>query len=313
MLKNILFLLSGDYERTADKHREEVIGKLKQAGVQAEFIIMTSKGTDGLEGSGASGKTAGLEEAAGPAGLGGLEGIDREHTLIVTDTAFIFDNMHEKGCYVIAFYHDGNREEIFAGAKYAVEDLPAVEYSSYQKAFKRLAGIPWDILETERMTVRETIPEDVDDFYRIYRNPSITRYMEDLFPDRDKELEYLKSYVEQIYSFYGFGLWTVIHKESGQVIGRAGLNVRDGYDIPELGFVIDAAYQRQGYAFEVCSAILKYAGEELDFPRVQAFVDGGNRTSIHLLERLGFAFDSEVELGRHYHRYIRSRKVNLGK
>lgn len=306
MLKYILFLLSEDYERTADKYREEVIGKLKQAGVQAEFLTVTSKATDDSE----EDRT---EETANSAKLNELENIDREHTLIVTDTAFVFDNMHERGCYVIAFYHDGNKEEIFAGAKYAVEDLPAVEYSSYQKAFKRLAGIPWDILETERMTVRETIPEDVDAFYRIYRNPSITRYMEDLFPDREKELEYLKAYVEQIYNFYGFGLWTVIHKESGQVIGRAGLNVRDGYDIPELGFVIDAAYQRQGYGFEVCSAILKYAGEELDFPKIQAFVDGGNRTSIHLLERLGFAFDSEVELGRHYHRYIRNRKVNFGK
>lgn len=289
MLKYILFILSEAYDRAANKYREGITEKLRLSGVQADFMIV---------GSGWS-----FEPRS----------IDKEHTLIVTDTVFVFDSMFGEGFYVIALYHDGNKKEVFSGAGYAVEDLPAVEYGSYQKAFDRLAGIPWDILETGRMKVRETIPEDVDDFYRIYSNPSITRYMEDLFPDRNREIEYLRAYVEQVYHFYGFGLWTVIHKKSGQVIGRAGLNVREGYEIPELGFVIDAAYQRQGYGFEVCSDILKYAEEELDFSMIQAFVNENNRISIHLLEKLGFAFDSEVDLGQHYHRYLRSTENKIEK
>lgn len=284
MLKYILFLLSEDYEKETGIHKEMISEGLEQAGVHAEFFPI------------------------GNEGIFHLKNIDKDYTLTVTDIASVFHKLYQEGYYVIALYHDGNREEGFSGARYAVEDLPAVEYRSYEEAFNRLAGIPWDILETERMKVRETTPRDIDEFYRIYSNPSITQYMEDLFPDRKQEIEYIKAYVKQIYEFYGFGLWTVLHKENGRVIGRAGLNVREGYEIPELGFVIDVEYQGQGYAFEVCSAILKYAGEKLEFPAVQAFVDENNQCSVHLLEKLGFAFDSEVDLDRHYHRYVKNLK-----
>lgn len=284
MLKCILFLLSEDYEKEAGIHREMISRGLVQAEVQVEFFSVG-------------------HEYAFP-----LRDIDKNHTLVVTDKASVFHKLYQEGYYVIALYHDGNRKENFDGVRYAVEDLPAVEYCSYEEAFNRLAGIPWDILETERLKVRETTPRDIDEFYRIYSDPSITQYMEDLFPDRKQEIEYIKAYVKQIYEFYGFGLWTVLHKENGRVIGRAGLNVREGYEIPELGFVIDVEYQGQGYAFEVCSAILKYAGEELEFPAVQAFVDENNQCSVYLLEKLGFAFDSEVDLDRHYHRYVKKLK-----
>lgn len=284
MLKYILFLLSEDYEKEAGRYRERIVEELKQAGIRAEFFLV------------------GHEETFH------RKGIDKDHTLVVTDKAFVFQKLHREGYYVIALHYDGNSKENFSGAKYAVEDLPVVEYRSYEEAFRRLAGIPWDILETKRMKVRETTPQDVDEFYRIYSDPSITQYMENLFPDRKQEMEYIKAYVEQIYEFYGFGLWTVLHRESGRVIGRAGLNVREGYEIPELGFVIDVEHQGQGYAFEVCSAILGYAGEKLEFPAVQAFVDEKNQSSVHLLKKLGFTFDSEVDLDRHYHRYIKNLK-----
>ena len=287
MLKCILFLLSEEYEKEAGIHKEMISGGIGQEKVQVEIF------------------PGGCEHELL------MKGIDKDHTLVVTDKASVFHKLYQEGYYIIALYHDGNREEDFSGVRYAVEDLPAVEYCSYEEAFCRLAGIPWNILETERMKVRETMPRDVDEFYRIYRDPSITQYMEDLFPDREQEMEYIKAYVKQVYEFYGFGLWTVLHKESGRVIGRAGLNVREGYDIPELGFVIDVEYQGQGYAFEVCSAILKYAGEKLEFLDVQAFVDENNQCSIHLLEKLGFAFDSEVDLDRHYHRYVKNLKNSL--
>lgn len=287
MLKCILFLLSEEYEKEVGIYREMISEGLEQAGVQAEFFSIGNEDTFHLK------------------------DMDKDYTLAVTDKTSVFHKLYQEGYYIIALYHDGNREEDFSGVRYAVEDLPAVEYCSYEEAFCRLAGIPWDILETERMKVRETMPRDVDEFYRIYRDPSITQYMEDLYPNREQEMEYIKAYVKQVYEFYGFGLWTVLHKESGRVIGRAGLNVREGYDIPELGFVIDAEFQGQGYAFEVCSAILKYAGEKLEFPDVQAFVDGNNQCSIHLLEKLGFAFDREVDLDRHYHRYVKNLKNSL--
>ena len=71
--------------------------------------------------------------------------------------------------------------------------------------------------------------EDVEDFYRIYADPSITRFMEGLYPDVEQEKEYVREYIEKVYTFFEFGVWTVVEKESGSVIGRAGFSYREGF------------------------------------------------------------------------------------
>ncbi|MDE6404247.1 MAG: GNAT family N-acetyltransferase [Lachnospiraceae bacterium] len=209
--------------------------------------------------------------------------------------------MREQGCYVLPFLHEDNRGESFPGALYAVEKLEEMDEVAFDLAYRRLAGLPWEILTTERCAVRETTVEDVDCFYRIYAEPSITKYMENLFADRDEEVAYTKDYIEKVYAFYGYGMWTVLDKEGGGVIGRAGISWREGYDLPELGFVFGVPWQGRGYAYEVCSAILAYARKELLMERVQALVQPGNERSLRLCEKLGFAVsgESEVDGKRH--------------
>ncbi|MDE5910193.1 MAG: GNAT family N-acetyltransferase [Lachnospiraceae bacterium] len=223
-----------------------------------------------------------------------MDQYERNETLVITDEPETAEALLKEGWYVVILYHEKNREKAFPAVRYGVEDLFLLEYRSFEEAFKRLAGLPWNILETDRLKVRESTVEDVDDFYRIYSEPSITYYMENLYQKREEEEAYMKAYIDQIYGFYGYGLWTVQLKDTGEVIGRAGLSVREGYDLPELGFVIDAAHQNKGYAFEVCAAILIYAKEELAFDKVQALVNEKNTASLGLLDRLGFEFQDNV-------------------
>lgn len=282
MLKYILFLLAEYDAMLTGEERAGIVAKLQSFGAEAVF------------------------QNVDPACAIDVNEIDRTNTLIVTDSSLVFNRLHGEGYYVIALYHEKNRQQLFQNARYAVENLSELEYRSYEEAFQRLAGLPWSILETNRLKVRESTVFDVEEFYRIYSDPSITYYMEDLFPEKEQEIAYMKAYVDQIYGFYGYGLWTVILKETGQIIGRAGLSVREGYELPELGFVIDVEHQRQGYAFEVCSAILNYAKSELEFDAVQALADEDNVVSVHLLEKLGFAFDRNVTISdRHYKLFIK--------
>lgn len=282
MLKYILFLLAEYDAMLTGEERAGIVAKLQGFGAEAVF------------------------QNVDPACVIDVNEIDRTNTLIVTDSSLVFNRLYGEGYYVIALYHEKNRQQLFQNARYAVENLSELEYRSYEEAFQRLAGLPWSILETNRLKVRESTVFDVEEFYRIYSDPSITYYMEDLFPEKEQEIAYMKAYVDQIYGFYGYGLWTVILKETGQIIGRAGLSVREGYELPELGFVIDVEHQRQGYAFEVCSAILNYAKSELEFDAVQALADEDNVVSVHLLEKLGFAFDRNVTISdRHYKLFIK--------
>ena len=97
-----------------------------------------------------------------------------------------------------------------------------------------------------------------------------------------------------MYYFYKYGVRTICDKVTGQVIGRAGYSNREGYEAPELGFVIGVPWQKKGYATEVCRALLKYGREELGFERVQMLVMPENGVSLHLAEKLGFSRRDQV-------------------
>lgn len=213
--------------------------------------------------------------------------------LYITDLEAGYHALKQRGEYVLPYRHERNAEADFTGALYVIEQIEDVDFETIDMAYRRLAGLPWEILTTKRCVIRETTEEDVDSFYNIYAEPEITEYMEDLYADRDEEIAYVKDYREKMYSFYGYGMWTVLMKD-GTVIGRAGISWHEGFDLPELGFVIGVPWQRQGYAYEVCSAILAYAYEELGFTQIQALVMEGNEKSAALCRKLGFKQDKRV-------------------
>lgn len=145
------------------------------------------------------------------------------------------------------------------------------------------------IIETPRLILREFVPEDLAGLYSLYEE-SDTTFLQPLSENREEELEKLKSYIHYIYGFYGFGLWAVCLKENGCLIGRCGLQVEfigDQGDY-ELGYMISGKYQGKGYAKEAVRAILSYADEELEAPRVLLRIDDANLTSWHFAEKMGF-------------------------
>ncbi|MCH5260386.1 MAG: GNAT family N-acetyltransferase [Lachnospiraceae bacterium] len=225
--------------------------------------------------------------------------------LYITDSEDAYHALQQQGKHVLPYRHGDNGHADFAGALYVIEQIEEIGYETVDMAYRRLAGLPWKILETERCIVRETIEKDVDSFYQIYAEPEITRYMENLYADRDEEIAYIKDYREKVYGFYGYGMWTVLTRE-GTVIGRAGISWREGFDIPELGFVIGIPWQRQGFAYEVCSAILEYARKELGFVQIQALVMEENKKSEMLCGKLGFECKGNVMLeGKPHHIWLR--------
>ena len=208
--------------------------------------------------------------------------------LYVTDSGAHAAALMAKGLAVMAYLHEDNRAESFAGILYGCEAPEEIGAVFLDRAYRRYRGIPWEILETARCRLRETTVEDVDAFVEIYSAPGITRYTEALYEDPDQEKAYLREYIEKIYTYYEYGVWTVLDRETGEIIGRAGFSERAGYDLPELGFVIATPHQGKGIATEICRAILEYGAEYLDFQQVQSLVRPENEISLALCKRLGF-------------------------
>lgn len=213
--------------------------------------------------------------------------------LILCDIPELVKALMDNGYYCIAVINDSSRNKSFDNVLFAVEDFTEIEWIYFVKFWQRLMGIPWHILDTKRCKVREMVPDDLDAIYDMYNDKRIVRYTEDLFSKREDELQYIRDYIKNIYSYHGFGTWLIEDLFGGNLIGRAGFNYRPDFDYPELGFVVDPKFWRHGYAFEVCDAILKYGKEELGFSYVQALSLPENVASIELLKKLGFDFERE--------------------
>ena len=148
----------------------------------------------------------------------------QEGVLYVTDDAKTADRLLQEDKAVIIYIHPANRQQDFSRFLFAVEDPEDLEPEYIQRVYRRQKGLPWNILETGRCLVRETTPEDVEDFFHIYSHPAITRHMEGLYPEIEQEKKYVREYIASMYTFYGFGVWTIVEKESGSIIGRAAMH-----------------------------------------------------------------------------------------
>lgn len=233
-----------------------------------------------------------------------IDGAERE--LYATDHLQTARRLKDRGEAVVIYLHEGNREQDFGEFPYAVEDLSALDIGYAERVYRRLNNLPWTIMETDRCVIRETTPEDVDSFYKIYSHPEITKYMEGLYPEIEQERQYVREYIEKVYAFYEFGVWTVLAKETKEIIGRAGFSYRQGYEDPEIGYIIGVPWQRHGYAEEVCRAILEYGWRELGFEKVQALVETENEASLTLCDKLGFTAVEELETSeRSYFRLVK--------
>lgn len=212
--------------------------------------------------------------------------------LYITDCRETAQALAKQEFAVLGYCHG---EEWFSGIRYLMENPEDMEPAYLERVYRRYRGIPWDILETERCILRETVEEDVDAYFEIYSNPDIVRYTERLYPEKEQEKEYIRKYIDTVYRYYEYGVWTVLWKETGEIIGRAGISMREGYSIPELGFVIGVPWQGKGVAYEICRAILRYGKEEHGFEQIQALVRPQNNASLALCRKLGFATQKEIQ------------------
>ena len=90
----------------------------------------------------------------------------------------------------------------------------------------------------------------------------------------------------------GFSFWPVIERESGLLVGEAGLFplAPDGPDIA-LGYAFGADYWGRGYATEASRGVIDEAFGSMGMDRLVAITREANLGSRHVLEKLGFRME----------------------
>ncbi len=149
------------------------------------------------------------------------------------------------------------------------------------------------MIETERLLLREYTMDDFDAPYEIMSDPETMQHYPAPF-DEARTRRWIEWNLEN-YQQYGFGLWAVVLKETGEFIGDCGITIQniDGEMLPEIGYHIRRDCQRKGYAREAAKAVRDWAFRNTDHPTLYSYCKYTNVPSIKTARSIGMQFVCE--------------------
>ncbi len=171
-----------------------------------------------------------------------------------------------------------------------VESFEEVEADFLIKLWHHKNGLPCLIADTERTVIRELCGKDIDEVIKISRQEHILKFVEDGRVPENEQREKLLAYMENIYRFYGFGIWGIFEKKTGILIGVISLDLLKTTENVEyeVGFFIRKEKLGLGFAKETLDAVVHYAKNKLESLRLIAITDKENIGAVKLLEKCGF-------------------------
>ena len=148
-------------------------------------------------------------------------------------------------------------------------------------------------LETERLYLREMHPDDFDALYAILADSDIMQHYPYTF-DEARVRNWINKNRER-YRVFGFGLWAVCLKTTGEMIGDCGLTMQNigGTILPEIGYHIAKAYQNRGYAKEAARAVRDWTFANTTFDVVYSYMKKANVLSSAVARTNGMALLDE--------------------
>lgn len=143
------------------------------------------------------------------------------------------------------------------------------------------------IIETERLLLREYTMEDFNDLYEILSDQETMKHYPKPYDENGTKrwLEWsIKNYQE-----YGFGLWAIILKETGEFIGDCGITIQniDNELLPEIGYHINKKHWLKGYAKEAGIAVRDWAFNNTTYTCLYSYMNHTNIASFSTAKAIG--------------------------
>ena len=95
------------------------------------------------------------------------------------------------------------------------------------------------------------------------------------------------------WSLRGFGHWVLEERESGDLVGRAGLYYPPDWPAMEVGWTVAREHWGKGYAPEAARAACAWAHDELGARHIVSLIAPFNAQSIRVAEKLGQTLEGE--------------------
>lgn len=150
------------------------------------------------------------------------------------------------------------------------------------------------ILETSRLILREFAIDDVDALARVLSDPETMQFYPAPF-DRVGVEQWIERNRRR-YAENGHGLWAMVLKSSGELVGDCGLTVQevDGVNEIEIGYHVRRDLWGQGFATEAARACRDWGFARLPAERLISLIRLENMPSRRVAEKNGMTVWKEV-------------------
>ncbi len=170
-------------------------------------------------------------------------------------------------------------------------------------------------LQTNRLILREIIPEDETAFFELDSDPEVHKYLGNNPVTSIEQIRAAIQFIRQQYVDNGIWRWAVIEKSTNNFIGWAGLKliteqINNHINYYDLGYRFIKKYWGLGYATEAAKASLEYGFDQLNLNEMYAMADVENSASNNVLKKIGFSFIETFDYERIKHNWYKIKKEN---
>jgi RimJ/RimL family protein N-acetyltransferase len=149
--------------------------------------------------------------------------------------------------------------------------------------------------ETERLILREILPEDAPAFFEMDSHPDVHRYLGNKPVQSIEETRKNIELIRKQYETYKIGRWAAIEKSSGNFIGWSGLKFivepeNNRTHFHDVGYRLAPHYWGKGYATESAKAAIRYGFLEMGLSEIIGTAHIENKASRHALEKCGLTY-----------------------
>lgn len=150
-------------------------------------------------------------------------------------------------------------------------------------------------LETARLVLREIIPVDAEDLFRIFSDEETMRYWSCRpFTSIDQARGLINGLTEV--ARRGIGIhWAITLRGDDRMIGKCGYNEwRKEHRRADISYIVAREHQGKGIVSEALGVMLDYGFNYMNLHSVEAGVTPGNDASTRMLQRLGFRLEGHL-------------------
>ncbi|MCU4165928.1 GNAT family N-acetyltransferase [Carboxylicivirga caseinilyticus] len=146
-------------------------------------------------------------------------------------------------------------------------------------------------ITSDRLILQPLNDDHLDTLLNIYNSETNMKYI----PNAHKKwtLKELKAKYHKFETYHEYGIYAIIFKESGKIIGEAGLfDYNNNAHIVELGYIIDSEFWHIGLGTEVCQTLINHCFNEAGFTTIIARMYADNKASVKVSEKCGMLLTS---------------------